>query len=60
MKYDIKDFLHGSKDDGTHVPVEDDNTLMSRAIARFVDLLCEGEVEGLVNGEESIFFGNIL
>jgi len=60
MKHeDIKGFLHGSKDDDTHTPVEEDNTLMSRAVARFVDLICEGEVEGLVNGEESVSFGHI-
>ena len=40
-------------------PVEDPNTLQSRAVAKFVDLLSEGEVEGLVNGENSIFFNNV-
>lgn len=51
----------GAKGDSQEVrtPIEDPNTLQSRAIARFVDLISEGEIEGLVNGEESIFFNNI-
>ena len=57
----VKDFLQGSKGDPDppRTPIEEENTLQSRAIARFVDLLCEGEIEGLVNGEESIYFNNI-
>ncbi len=52
--------IRGSKaDDKPRTPVEDKNTLQSRAIARFVDLICEGEIEGLVNGEESIYYNNI-
>lgn len=35
------------------------NTLESTAIARFVDLLCEGEIGGLVNGQKSIIFNKV-
>ena len=62
MKKDnYKDFLYGSKNDPPkpRTPVEDPNTLQSRAVAKFVDLICEGEIEGLVNGEESVLFNNI-
>ncbi|MGE0256800.1 MAG: host specificity protein J [Alphaproteobacteria bacterium] len=38
------------------VPVEDPNTLRSRATARVVDLVSEGPVVGLVDGAKSIFF----
>lgn len=34
----------------------DKNTLRSKAILRFVELISEGPCEGLVNGEKSIFF----
>ena len=42
-----------------HVPVEEDNTLQSKAVARIVDVLCEGEIEGITNSaapEKSIYF----
>ena len=48
-----------SKEPKPRTPVEDPNTLQSRAVATFVDLICEGEVEGLVNGEESVYFNQI-
>lgn len=35
----------------------DPDTLASRAYAQFVDLVCEGEVEGLANGLQSVYFG---
>ena len=59
-KYDI----HGSGGKGggskeTRTPIEDPNNLQSRAIARFIDLLGEGEILGLVDGERSIYFNQI-
>lgn len=57
------DFLSGKGGGGgsgkTRTPVEDPNTLQSRAVARIVGLVSEGEIEGLVNGENSILFDNI-
>lgn len=32
------------------------NTLQSNTVAKVVDILSEGEIEGLVNGDKSIFF----
>ena len=40
---------------GGRAPVEAPDSIRSRAYARIVDLICEGEVEGLVNGNKSIF-----
>jgi predicted phage tail protein len=40
------------------IPVEAPNTLQSNAVARVIDLLSEGEVDGLVNGLQSVFFDN--
>ena len=59
-KKEFKD-IKGCKGDPDppRTPVEEPNTLQSRAVVRFVDLLCEGEIEGLVDGENSIFFNNI-
>jgi predicted phage tail protein len=37
-------------------PVEAPNTLRSRATARVVDLIGEGEIGGLIDGAKSIFF----
>jgi predicted phage tail protein len=39
-------------------PRESPNDLQSRARARFVELLGEGEIVGLYNGGQSIFFGD--
>lgn len=38
-----------------HTPIEAPNTLRSRSVARLVDLISEGEIEGLVNGLQSIY-----
>lgn len=48
-------------DDSPDPPVEEPNTLRSRATARLVDLLCEGEINGPANGtwEKSIYFNEI-
>jgi predicted phage tail protein len=39
----------------SHVPVDDPDTLRSKAYYRALDLTCEGEIEGLVDGAKSIF-----
>jgi len=55
-------YIYGEKSDKPkepRTPIEDPNTLQSRAVAKFVDLISEGEIEGLVNGEESVYFNNI-
>jgi len=49
----------GGSQDKVRTPIEDENTLQSRAIARFIDLIGEGEVEGLVDGEQSVYFDNV-
>lgn len=38
-----------------HVPVEARDSLRSKAYAQVVDLVCEGEIEGLVDGLKSIY-----
>ncbi|RKQ97161.1 putative phage tail protein [Kushneria sinocarnis] len=40
---------------GGRVAQEDPNTLQANTVARIIDLMCEGPIEGLVNGEQSIF-----
>ncbi|TCS72090.1 putative phage tail protein [Sulfuritortus calidifontis] len=42
----------------SHVPTEAPNTLRSRAYARVIDVLSEGEIEGLVDGLKSIYLDN--
>lgn len=39
----------------THVPTEAPDSLRSRAYARVLDLVCEGEIEGLVDGLKSVY-----
>lgn len=39
-------------------PVEQPDSLQSRSTAKIIELLCEGEIVGLVNGAQSIFFGD--
>lgn len=41
---------------GGRIPTEARDTLRSRAYAQVVDLVSEGEIEGLVDGNKSIFF----
>lgn len=59
----MKKIITGSKGSkgqpASYVPVEDPNSLRSKATARVIDLLCEGEIDGLVNGEESIYLDEI-
>jgi predicted phage tail protein len=45
----------GGGDDSPHVPTQASDTLQSVAYLRIVDLLCEGEIVGLVNGDKSVF-----
>lgn len=51
----IRGALGGPGGEGS-APVEEDNTLFSTATASVLDLVSEGEIEGLVNGAKSIFF----
>lgn len=47
----------GGKGGGSQrTPVESPNTLQSRSTARIIDLISEGEIAGLVNGAQSIYF----
>jgi predicted phage tail protein len=39
----------------THVPTEAPDSLRSRAYARVIDAISEGEIQGLVNGLQSIY-----
>lgn len=43
---------------GGRAAVEDPNTLRSRQYANLVDLLCEGEIKGLVNGLQSVYLND--
>ena len=47
----------GGKSGGgaSRTPTEAPDSLRSRAYARVLDLLCEGEIEGLVNGLKSVY-----
>jgi len=40
---------------GGHVPTEQPDSLHSRAYARVIDAIAEGEIEGLINGLQSIY-----
>ena len=44
---------------GGSAPKEEDNTLFSTAKARIIDLISEGEIQGLVNGAKSIFLDEV-
>jgi len=59
-----KDWIRGSKGGGKgggggSAPKEEDNTLFSTAKARIIDLISEGEIEGLVDGAKSIFLDEV-
>ncbi len=45
----------GGGDQSSKPPVEADDSLKSAAFVRVLDLLCEGEIHGLVDGAESIY-----
>ena len=63
-KYNIKE-IYGQKGGGkggggsAHTPTEDPTIAQSNVIVRLVDLLCEGEIEGLVNGNKSVYLDEI-
>lgn len=40
---------------GGHVPVEATDSLQSKAFAAVLDLVCEGEIEGLASGLQSVY-----
>ncbi|WP_319543149.1 phage tail protein [uncultured Pseudodesulfovibrio sp.] len=51
--------IHGSSGGGGgggRTPIEDQNDLRSKATTRFVGIMSEGEIGGLVNGAKSIYF----
>ncbi|APS49405.1 TipJ family phage tail tip protein [Piscirickettsia salmonis] len=58
----MKKMIHGAGGGGgkgggsTHTPTEAPNTLSTNAVVTLVDLLGEGEIEGLVNGAQSVYF----
>lgn len=45
----------GSSGGAVRTPVNDPDSLVSRAYAYVMDVVCEGEIEGLVNGSQSIY-----
>lgn len=45
----------GDKPSAPYVPLQEADNLQSNATARLLDLICEGEIEGLYNGHKSIF-----
>jgi len=45
----------GSKGGGGHTPVEADDTLQSFQRVEVIDLLCEGEIGGIVDNEKGIY-----
>lgn len=50
----------GGKDGGSgHTATEAANSLRSKAYASVIDLISEGEIEGLVDGFRSIYFNNV-
>ncbi|ODN41042.1 host specificity protein J [Piscirickettsia litoralis] len=57
----MTDYIYGSGGGGkggggVHTPTEAPNTLSANAIVTLVDLLGEGEIEGLVDGAKSVYF----
>lgn len=44
---------------GGKTPVEADNTLRSKTIARVIDIISEGEIKGFVKGAQSVFLDEI-
>src|SRR5688572_695894 len=53
----IQGYGGGGKSGGgsSHTPSESPDSLRSRAYARVLDLLSEGEIEGLVDGLKSVY-----
>lgn len=46
----------GDKSGGQNTPVESPNTLRSKTTAKIQEIISEGEIEGLVNDGQSLFF----
>jgi len=44
---------------GVDAPTIAKNTLQCKTIGRGLDVLCEGEIQGLVNGNKSVFFNDV-
>jgi predicted phage tail protein len=63
---DMKDnILHGSGGGGggkgggsSKTPVEAPNTLQSKTIVKFIDLIGSGEIRGLVDGDKSVYLND--
>lgn len=51
--------IRGAKKGGSRTPVESPDSLRSVQFAQLVDLLSEGEVEGLVNGLKSVYLDGV-
>ena len=49
----------GGGSSGGNTPNESPDSLSSKQYAHFVDLICEGEIEGLVDGLKSIYFDDV-
>ena len=49
----------GEEPDPPYIPVEAPNTAQSKSTWRMVDLLCEGEIAGLVDGAKSIYLDDV-
>lgn len=60
MINEIKGFGGGGKGGGgsARVAVEDPDSLRSKQFARVLDLISEGEIEGLVDGLKSVYFND--
>jgi predicted phage tail protein len=54
-------FIFGEKGGGSsHTPTEDPDSLKSRSYSRQVIAISEGEIGGLVNGEQSIYLNGVV
>ena len=54
----VQGFGGGKGGGGAHTPTESDDTLQSIQFANVLDLLSEGEIQGLDDGNKSIFLDN--
>lgn len=62
-----QEFIEGQKGGGkgggggssVYTPKEEPNTLRSKAVARVIDLISEGQCVGLVDGAKSIYFDDV-
>lgn len=49
----------GGKGGGAHTPTEYENTLISDSIVSLLEIISEGEIKGLVDGNKSIYFDDV-